>query len=419
MNRNRLRWVIGLALSALFLSACGAPVTTPVAVVNTPIPPTAAPSIEPTATATPTLTPTPSPTRTPTPTPAPPSPGEWTVSAKPLGEFVFKVSPDSTAITLASVTFTQFQCKGYGLDGKWLPDAHTGDIRNGQFALKGQIKGYMELNLTFPPGVGGLFQFPDVTISGKFDETGVSANGAWKAEWEGTSCSGTWKSSQAKPASPAEVPSGEPYYLYAFCNCQEKVPAGQAPALRWAWLTTTEAHTTDFINANKTTVTIDGVPYTGLEGYWGEVAFSADDQGYKSVWIYRLPPLSPGAHRVEISISLDRAVTDGYDSDGDGKLDRFGPGEVFYGWVDVSLTSATGQTSAACPNGAPAGHWALTAIKSSPGDGAITIDGEPVPIKSGENVIYLSAGQSHAILVGTTTVNFSAPECGENTLNVP
>jgi len=166
-------------------------------------------------------------------------------------------------------------------------------------------------------------------------------------------------------------------------------------------------------------VTIDGVPYSNLEGYWGEVAFSADDQGYKSVWIYRLPPLSPGAHRVEISVSLDRAMTDGYDSNGDGKPDQFGPGEVFYGWVDVSLTPSAGKTSAACPNGAPPGHWALIAIKGSPGDGAVTIDGKPVPIKSGENVIYLRAGQSHAILVGTNTINFSAPECGENTLNVP
>ena len=119
MNHHSLRpLIVGGMRSALLASACGAPAAAP-----TPTPtltPKPTPTPAPTLTPTPSPTQTPTPTRTPTPTPAPPRQGEWTVSAKPLGEFVLKVSPDSSAITLASVTFVQFQCKGYGLDGKWL-----------------------------------------------------------------------------------------------------------------------------------------------------------------------------------------------------------------------------------------------------------------------------------------------------------
>ena len=76
-------------------------------------------------------------------------------------------------------------------------------------------------------------------------------------------------------------------------------------------------------------------------------------------------------------------------------------------------------TKATCPNGAPAGQWALIINKTGSGTGTITIDGKAQSIKPGKNVIYLAANQPHKILVGTNTLNFSASECGENTLSVP
>jgi hypothetical protein len=92
----------------------------------------------------------------------------------------------------------QFQCGSSTanekwLHGKWLPDtSHTGTITNRQFTVSPQVSGHYEL--TF----GGLWPsfslFNEITVSGKFDETGTRANGIWRVAWAGTVCSGNWKS---------------------------------------------------------------------------------------------------------------------------------------------------------------------------------------------------------------------------------
>jgi len=49
-------------------------------------------------------------------------------------------------------------------------------------------------------------------------------------------------------------------------------------------------------------------------------------------WIYfliELEPLSPGEHVAEVTLSYDQEITDGFDFDGDGELDFYGPGEIF------------------------------------------------------------------------------------------
>ncbi len=80
-----------------------------------------------------------------------------------------------------------------------------------------------------------------------------------------------------------------------------------------------------------------------------------------------------------------------------------------------TLAPAT-AAPAACPNGAPRGTWALIINKVSPGDGTITIDGQVKTVHSGQNVFYLPVGRTSAIGFGGNTMNFSAPECGSNTL---
>jgi len=111
------------------------------------------------------------------------------------------------------------------------------------------------------------------------------------------------------------------------------VPAGVLPTLRWAWIATSKMYTLDFINASKTTITIDGMTFSDLEEYWGAVIYSEEDGCYISLWISEVPTLAAGENLVEFSLSLDRAVTDGYDVNGDGKEDQYGPGETFSGWV--------------------------------------------------------------------------------------
>lgn len=135
---------------------------------------------------------------TPAPTPISPQPGEWIASAEPLGEFVFKVAPDGTIVTLASFHFKQFQCgsttaKERWLHGDWLPDTNnTGTIINRRFTVSPQVSGHYAL--TFG-GVWPSFSlFDKITVSGKFDETGTHANGTWRVAWAGTVCSGNWES---------------------------------------------------------------------------------------------------------------------------------------------------------------------------------------------------------------------------------
>jgi hypothetical protein len=137
---------------------------------------------------------------TPTRAGASPQPGEWTASAESLGTFAFRVSPDSTTVTLVSFHFKQFYCGSSAADERWLhgdwwPDTTiTGTITDRQFTLSPQVSG--RYVLTF----GGLrpsFDFLDeIAISGEFDETGTRANGTWGAAWAGTVCAGNWESAE-------------------------------------------------------------------------------------------------------------------------------------------------------------------------------------------------------------------------------
>ena len=84
---------------------------------------------------------------TPTATPILPKPGEWTVSAESLGEFVFEVAPDSTVVTLVSFHFRQFQCGSTianerWLHGDWSPDTNnTATITDREFTVGPHVSG--------------------------------------------------------------------------------------------------------------------------------------------------------------------------------------------------------------------------------------------------------------------------------------
>lgn len=139
---------------------------------------------------------------TPTPARISPQPGEWTASAESLGKFVFKVAPDSPVVTLVSFHFQQFQCGSSTpnerwLHGDWWPNAsNTGTITDRQFTVSPQVSG--RYVLTFGGLRPSFALFDEITISGKFDETGTRANGTWRAVWAGTVCSGNWESPESK-----------------------------------------------------------------------------------------------------------------------------------------------------------------------------------------------------------------------------
>lgn len=53
------------------------------------------------------------------------------------------------------------------------------------------------------------------------------------------------------------------------------------------------------------------------------------DDAYGVFYVTQVGPLSPGTYTARVTWILDEPVTDGYDADGDGEPDWYGPGELF------------------------------------------------------------------------------------------
>ena len=121
-------------------------------------------------------TPTPSPPLpTPTVTPVPPKPGEWSALAD-FGEFAFTVNPSGTGITKISFLFSEFKCGPATLSGEVsVENPSLWTIADGQFTA----------NVDLMPN--------EITIRGKFDETGSQASGTWEVNASGTICMGAWE----------------------------------------------------------------------------------------------------------------------------------------------------------------------------------------------------------------------------------
>ena len=56
---------------------------------------------------------------------------------------------------------------------------------------------------------------------------------------------------------------------------------------------------------------------------------SPPEDAYGVFYVAQLAPLGPGTYVAQVTWSLDEAVTDGYDADGDGQPNWYGPGVVF------------------------------------------------------------------------------------------
>lgn len=77
---------------------------------------------------------------------------------------------------------------------------------------------------------------------------------------------------------------------------------------------------------------LDGEPVTGVQqppvpSYAIPCGISVAD-GYGVFYIAQVGPLSAGTHVATQTLSFDEQVTDGYDADGDGTPERYGPGEI-------------------------------------------------------------------------------------------
>ncbi|MCJ7433431.1 MAG: hypothetical protein MUO77_08095, partial [Anaerolineales bacterium] len=130
---------------------------------------------------------------------------------------------------------------------------------------------------------------------------------------------------------PTESPV-EPVTIKLKRDVEERIPAGTPVQLTIGWVTDTEEQVGDFLAAINVTGTVDGQPLPDLNGYCGEIgpykSMSGGQGNYISQWLYSLGVLSPGTHTVEVRGTLNRPVTDGYDSNHDGQLDKYS-GEIW------------------------------------------------------------------------------------------
>ena len=129
------------------------------------------------------------------------------------------------------------------------------------------------------------------------------------------------------------TPSTGPLTLYPFCNCRREAWQNQPLVASWFWRFKSRDLVDQFQASTTLTVTLDGQAVDRPTQYWGAVR--PDDDGLALPWRFTLPELAPGSHVLEIVAHSDRALTDGFDGNGDGKPDAYGPGDFLSGYVEV------------------------------------------------------------------------------------
>ncbi len=183
MNHRRLPpQMIGLALVALLLVACGTPETAPTPTPTpTPIPPTSTfTPVPPTATPTP-VPPTATPTPIPTPTtdPAKARAGEWK-STTEFGEFTLVVDRSGKSIT--HIEF-EYRCSSIM--------SVSNEFNAGPGALPIDDNGHFEIELL--QLLKDLPANANIILEGEFDQAATRATGVWEVpgcdllgDWEAT-----------------------------------------------------------------------------------------------------------------------------------------------------------------------------------------------------------------------------------------
>jgi len=212
--------------------------------------------------------------------------------------------------------------------------------------------------------------------------------------------------------------------LDAFCYCLQDIDASAKVVLTQNWWATTPDLVKDFVSASQGTVLIDGKSYTNLERYWRDPQLDPRDNTYFANWSMELPKLAEGKHRIEIQVTLSRAVTDGFDQNKDGKPDQYGPGKLDDGWIEITLVPGLAKGSAlAGPTRMPtsqyppipAGMGGLIVSHELGVEMNYTIGGKLYKVPAnGNTIIYLPPGRyqfSFDSAVGVRAICNTAEAC--------
>jgi hypothetical protein len=129
------------------------------------------------------------------------------------------------------------------------------------------------------------------------------------------------------------TPSTGPLTIYPFCNCRREARVGQPLTTVWLFGAKTSDLLKNLQSRTIMTATLDGQPIDQPQQYWGKTETSAD--GAQARWRFNLPTLDPGSHVLALTVHSDVELTDGFDGNGDGKPDTYGPGDFLSGYVEI------------------------------------------------------------------------------------
>jgi hypothetical protein len=102
-----------------------------------------------------------------------------------------------------------------------------------------------------------------------------------------------------------------------------KVRVGRPVILTWAWEAASESYCKGYIQAASFTVLVDGEPVDVAERLWVEKVGNTWAVRWRSTPVV----FGGGEHELVLVVNLKQAVSDGFDSNSDGQIDMYGPGE--------------------------------------------------------------------------------------------
>ena len=102
-----------------------------------------------------------------------------------------------------------------------------------------------------------------------------------------------------------------------------KVKEGRPVILTWAWEAANESYCKEYIQAAKFSVLVDGESVDVAERLWIEPIGNTWAVRWRSTPVV----FGKGEHELVLVVTLKKAVSDGFDSNNDGQIDLYGPGE--------------------------------------------------------------------------------------------